>query len=148
MRKSLILMVATIGVALLATGCAGPEKKFGRGMANVGELVRWGETRRSIEQTSVFYSPVQGSTWGFVKGFNRSLARVGVGVYEMVTFPIPSYDPLFTDYLTPEPAEPASYYPNLVAGPTFDTNDGLGFTGGTLAPFIPGNQFHIYDQPH
>ena len=148
MQKSLILLVTAAGLTLLATGCAGPEKKFGRGLANVTEVFRWGETTRSIEQTSVFYSPEQGNTWGLVKGINKSLARTGLGIYELVTFPIPSYDPVLTDYLTPEPAAPASYIPNLVAGPTFDTNDELGFTGGSLAPVVPGSQFHIFSQPH
>ena len=139
--------LAVASVALLAAGCAGPEKKLGRGIANVTEIVRWGECRRSIEQTGVFYSPDQGYTWGFVQGFNKTLARTGLGIYEIVTFPIPSYNPSFTNYLSPNPAYPANNVPQLVAGPEFETDRALGFSGGDIAPFVPGSRFYIFPGP-
>ena len=148
MKKSLILMMSVACLSLLATGCAGPEKKMGRGMANLGEVIRWGDTRRSVEQTAVFYSPTEGYTRGFVTGFHKSLARIGLGAYEIVTFPIPSYDPIFTDYLSPNPAYPDSYKPDLVAGPTFDTDTYQGYSGGDIMPIIPGSRFHIFDSGH
>lgn len=148
MRKPLLLSLGVVCVALMATGCAGPEKKFSRGITNVTEFARLGEIQRSIEQTAVFYSPEQGYTLGFVSGLNKSLARTGLGVYEIVTFPIPSYDPIWTDYLTPNPAHPANNPPQLLAGPEFDTDTSMGFSGGAIAPFVPGSRFHIYAQPH
>ena len=148
MQKPLVLLVMVAGLALLATSCAGPEKKFGRGVANVTEIARWGECRRSIEQTAVFYSPEQGYSWGLVSGVNKTLARTGLGVFEILTFPIPTYDPIWTNYLSPNPEFPASYRPNLVSGPTFDTDTSLGFTGGDIIPIVPGSRFHIYEQPH
>ena len=148
MQKPLILLAAAAGLTLLATGCAGPEKKFGRGMANVTEIIRWGECRRSVEQTAVFYSPDEGYTRGFIAGLNKTLARTGLGVYEMVTFPIPSYDPIFTDYLSPNPSYPANNKPNLASGSTFDTDTNLGYTGGSLAPFVPGSRFFIFPEMH
>jgi len=141
-------MLSVLGLAVLATGCAGPEKKFGRGLANVTEIVRWGECRRSVEQTAVFYSPEEGYTRGFITGLNRTLARTGLGVYELVTFPIPSYDPILTDYFSPNPPYPDSFHPNLVDGPTFATDTSLGFTGGDVAPLVPGSRFHIFEQVH
>jgi len=148
MQKSLVLVISVAAVALLATGCAGPEKKFGRGLSNVTEFARLGELRRSIEQTAVFYSPQEGYTRGFITGLNKSLARTGLGVYEIVTFPIPSYDPVLTNYLSPNPVFPDSYHPHLIAGPEFDTDTSLGFSGGDIAPFVPGSRFHIFDQVH
>ena len=141
-------MMSVMGLAFFATGCAGPEKKFGRGMANLTECIRWGETRRSIEQTAVFYSPEEGYTRGFISGLNRTLARTGLGIYEIVTFPIPSYDPIWTDYLAPNPVYPDSYRPNLVADQNFATDTSLGYSGGDVAPFIPGSRFHIFEQVH
>ena len=68
-------------------------------MSNFYEVVRMGEMRRSIEQTAVFDSPDAGFTVGVVRGFDRSLARTGIGVFEVVTFPLPPYGPMFTRYL-------------------------------------------------
>ena len=86
-----------------------------------------------------------GYTTGFIRGFNRSLVRTGVGIYELVTAPFPSYDPVFTDYMTVNPVYPASYTPHLVAGPTFGPDASLGFSGGDVAPFVPGSRFRIFD---
>ena len=48
-------------------------------MRNSAEVVRMGEMRRSVEQTALFDGPEIGYTTGFVRGFNRTLARTGVG---------------------------------------------------------------------
>lgn len=147
MRKSITLLGAVAVVALLATGCAGPEKKFGRGMNNIGEVVRMGEMRRSVEQAGVFEGSPAAHGRGFISGLNKSLARIGVGVYEVVTFPIPSYDPMFTTYLTPGPSYPDSYKPGLPSDPLFDTDTALGFSGGDVAPIVPGSRFSIFRSP-
>jgi putative exosortase-associated protein (TIGR04073 family) len=140
-----MFLLAVVAVAALFTsGCAGPEDKLGRGMRNTFEIVRMGDMRRSIEQTAVFDSPEDGYTTGFVRGLDRSLARTGLGVYEMVTFPLPPYHPLFTDYLSPEPVYPDSFAPGLVSGSTFDTDTFTGFSGGAIAPWIPGNRFSVF----
>ncbi len=148
MQKSFSLLLLVTALAVLTTGCAGPEKKFGRGMANLTEIIRWGECRRSVEQTAVFYTPEEAYTRGFITGLNRTLARTGLGIYEIVTFPIPSYDPVLTDYLAPNPVYPDSYRPNLVADQNFATDTSLGYSGGDVIPIAPGSRFHIFDQPH
>jgi len=144
----LFLSIVTLA-ALLTSGCAGPEQKLGRGMNNVYEIVRMGEMRRSIEQTAVFDSPEVGYTAGAMRGLDRSLARTGLGVFEVVTFPLPmpgsGYGPMFTHYLSPEPVYPESYRPGLISGSTFDTDTYTGFTGGDIAPFIPGSRFKVFD---
>ncbi len=138
------LTVVTLA-ALLTSGCAGPEQKLGRGMNNFYEIVRMGEMRRSIEQTAVLDSPDAGYTTGAVRGLDRSLARTGLGVFEIVTFPLPPYGPMFTSYLNPDPVYPESYKPGLISDSTFDTDTYTGFTGGDVAPFIPGSRFKVFD---
>jgi putative exosortase-associated protein (TIGR04073 family) len=138
------LAVATLGT-LLISGCAGPEQKLGRGINNVYEIVRMGELRRSVEQTAVLDSPGAGYTVGAVRGFHRSLARTTLGAFEIATFPLPPYDPMFTQYLSPEPAFPESYKPGLLSDSLFDTDTYSGFSGGDVAPFIPGSRFKVFD---
>jgi putative exosortase-associated protein (TIGR04073 family) len=140
--------------ALFTSGCTedkfqrgmyNTEEKFGRGMRNTWEVVRMGEMRRSVEQTAVFDSPDLGYTTGFVRGLNRTLTRTGVGVYEMVTAPFPPYHPVLTRYITPEPAHPESYRASRVSSELFDTDTYMGFSGGDVAPFIPGSRFRVFD---
>ena len=82
-----------------------------------------------------------------ISGLNKSLARIGVGVYEVVTFPIPSYDPVFTSYLTPAPSHPDSYQPGLPEISLYDTDTALGFSGGDFAPMVPGSRFSVFRSP-
>jgi len=141
-----MLFLAVVSLAaLLTSGCAGPEQKLGRGISNMYEVVRMGEMRRSIEQTSVLDSPGEGFTAGAVRGFDRSLTRAGLGVYEVVTFPLPPYHPVLTRYLKPDPAFPESYKPGLLSDALFDTDTYTGFSGGDIAPFIPGSRFKVFD---
>ncbi len=139
------LLAAAAFAVVFISGCAGPEYKLGRGMSNTFEAVRMGEMRRRIEQAAVLESPGIGYTAGVMQGFDRSLARTGLGIYEVVTFPLPPYHPIFTSYLKPEPVFPESYKPGLVADPLFETDTYTGFSGGDVAPFIPGSRFRIWD---
>jgi putative exosortase-associated protein (TIGR04073 family) len=142
MRNALLLLGVVALVALLNSGCAGPEAKLGRGTSNVYEVVRMGELRRSVEQSAVF----DGSyTTGLVRGFDRSIARTGVGLYEVVTFPFPPYHPVFTKYLAPEPVYPDNYQPGLWSDSLFDTHTYVGFDGGDIAPYVPGSRFEVFD---
>jgi putative exosortase-associated protein (TIGR04073 family) len=145
MSKSLFLLALAASIGLMATGCANTEAKFGRGMTNLSEPLRMGEMRRSMEQTALFDSPDTAYGAGFIRGINRTLARTGVGVYEIVTAPFPPYDPVWTSYLSPNPVYPDNYTPNLVEDSSFATDTNLGFSGGDVAPFIPGSRFRIFD---
>jgi putative exosortase-associated protein (TIGR04073 family) len=142
MRLSFSVLASLLAVIFLASGCAGPERKFGRGMLNATEFARLGEIRRSMEQTALWESGDAGYTTGFMKGLNRSLARTAVGAYEMVTFPLPPYDPIF---LPEYPVYPDSYKPRMIADPTFGPDASLGFSGGDIAPMVPGSRFRIFD---
>jgi putative exosortase-associated protein (TIGR04073 family) len=149
MRNVISLFALTALVALFTSGCAGPEKKLGRGISNTFEITRLGDMRHCIEQTAVFESPSAGYTTGAVKGFAQTATRTGVGLFEVLTFPIPmpgsGYGPIFPHYLPPGPVYPDSYKPGLISGSTFDTDTYTGFSGGDIAPFIPGSRFKVFD---
>ena len=149
MRNVISLLALTALVALVTSGCKGPEQKLGRGISNTLEITRFGEMRRSIEQTGVFESPSAGYTVGAVRGLNRTLARTGLGLFEIATFPIPmpgkGYRPICTHYLPPGPAYPDSYKPGLIEGSTFETDTYVGMSGGDVAPFVPGSRFKVLE---
>ena len=163
MRIALSLIAVSAVVAL--TGCAGPENKFGRGINNMTEIVRGGEMSRSIEQTALWDGPSSAATTGFARGLTRTVARTGIGVYEVVTFPFPPYGPVATpknklypdpsvrttkpNYggltLSEKPVYPSSYEPGLTANSFWDTDNTLGFSGGEIAPLVPGSRFRVFD---
>jgi putative exosortase-associated protein (TIGR04073 family) len=144
MRSSISYVFLCAALAVVVSGCARTEQKLGRGMSNMAEIVRWGDLRRTVEQTHYFDDPGTATTTGFVRGFNKSLARVGVGLYEVVTAPIPPYTPVLTNYLTVKPVYPDNYRPMRVADPLYDHDTALGFAVGDNAAFIPGSRFNVY----
>ena len=161
MRIALTLLAVAAMASL--TGCAGPEKKFGRGMNNLTEIIRGGEMSRAQEQTALWDGPDQGRTVGFARGFTRTMARTGIGLYEVVTFPLPPYGPVFTpkSKLYPDPSvktlsdswgglrlpeKPVysdSYKPGWASGSIFDTDTYMGFSGGDIMPVFPGSRFTV-----
>ena len=144
--RNIFSFLATLAVAgVLSSGCANTEKKLGRGMSNMAEFARLGEMRRSVEQTALFEQPGGHYATGFIRGLNRSFARTGVGIYEIVTCPFPPYDPVFTDYLSPNAVYPDNYKPDLIDDPLFATDTDMGFSGGDIAPYIPGSRFKIFN---
>ena len=144
MRK-ITLPVLAVLAAVFVSGCANPEQKLGRGISNSWEPIRLGEMRRTVEQTAMFDSPGQAYTTGVIRGFDRTVARTGIGLYEIVTFPFPPYTPVATKYLTPGPTGPESYKPGIISDPLFDTDTFTGFSGGDIAPWSPGSRFKVFD---
>jgi putative exosortase-associated protein (TIGR04073 family) len=144
MRKLIFLLTATLAAAGV-TGCTGPEHKLARGLDNTMELVRWGDMRQSIEQNAVFSAPDISYSYGVIHGFHQSLCRAGLGIYEVVTFPIPSYQPICTNKVPILPQYPDSYKPGLVSDSIFDTDTYSGYSGGDIAPIVPGSRFKIFD---
>jgi putative exosortase-associated protein (TIGR04073 family) len=147
MRKTFFLLSALALLAVLGSGCANVERKLGRGMANTAEIVRWGEYRRTVEQTAVFDGPPAAYGVGTVRGINRTLARTGIGLYEVITCPFPPYGPVFTDHFAPGPVYPDNYRPGIMADSVFATDATLGFGGGDVAPLVPGSRFEIFEMP-
>jgi putative exosortase-associated protein (TIGR04073 family) len=148
MRTTLPLLAVLAIAGTLLSGCAytnNVENKFGRGMANTYDIVRGGEFRRSMEQTALFEGPDTAYSVGFIHGFNRTLSRTGIGVYEVVTAPFPPYHPVFTDKFAPGPVYPDNYTPGVIADSMFATDTELGYSGGDVLPFIPGQRFRVFD---
>lgn len=145
MRNKLFILGSMALVAIFASGCANTEQKMGRGIGNMTEIVRGGEFERSAEQGGIFDGPDVGFSTGFVRGVNRTLARTGIGIYEVITAPLPPYGPVCTDYLSPRPQYPDSYRPTKWSDAIFDTDYSLGFSGGEIAPWFPGSHFRIFD---
>ena len=98
-----------------------------------------------MEQTGLFEGPDSAYGYGFVRGINRTFARTGIGVYEVVTAPFPPYDAVYTDYFAPGPVYPDSYVPNLLEDSMFSTDTNLGYSGGDIMPMVPGSRFRIFD---
>lgn len=151
MRSTLFSALILAVGASLVVGCKGPSKKLGRGVTNATEFARLGELRRSVEQEALWSGPQAAYSSGVINGINRSVLRTLVGVGEVLTFPIPSYEPWLKpgNPLMPDatvgPAFPDSYKPGLVADGVFETDSNLGFSGGDVAPLVPGSRFRIFD---
>lgn len=76
----------------------GPTRKLGRGISNVfwatTELV---ETVRVVDEAE----GNNALAYGTVKGLGRMFARMGVGVFEVLTFPWPTNRGKYTPHLRP-----------------------------------------------
>lgn len=168
-----IAYLSLLAVPVLLAGCAGPERKLGRGLNNLTEFTRFGEMSRSVEQTTLWEGPAKGRTTGMIRGFNRSVARTAIGVAEVATFYAPwpkngdwTYDatytpdgPLYPDYsmatynenwggmrLPEYGGAPDSYSPSYTAQPVFDTDGEMGITGGSVFGAYPWGKFQINEQ--
>ena len=118
-----------------------------------------------MEQTYLWEGPEAAYTVGMLRGINRSVARTVLGAYEVVTFPLPPYDPLFTPKrrlypdvsvrnekenwggmrLTASPMYPENFRPGILSDSTFFTDTSLGFSAGDIAPMIPGSRFRVFE---
>lgn len=64
-----------------------PVHKLGRGLTNV--LTGWLEIPKQLYLGTQEGNPLMGAGQGLVRGVSRTFLRLGVGVYEAVTFPLP-----------------------------------------------------------
>ena len=156
------VFLSAIAAAALFTGCAGPENKLGRGLKNMTEFARMGEIRRTMEQSALWNGSEAAPGAGFLRGMNRSFARTGIGIYEVVTFPFPPYGPMLAPKtplypdptlatvgnknwggmrLTERPVYPAAYKPGVSTDSTFEPDANLGFSSGDAFPMVPGSRF-------
>ena len=86
------IVAVTLATALWLIGAPvvwaqDPIHKMGRGVVNV--LTGWIELPKQTQLGTLEHNPVAGAGWGFLKGIGLTALRIGVGVYEAVTFPIP-----------------------------------------------------------
>ena len=93
-----------------------PTRKLGRGVANLFLCLL--EVPKSWTEVKAEHGEVAGLAWGTFRGLGRSGVRLGVGVYEVSTFPFdkgPIVYPEFVVSQTPEDvwhldtAEPEPY---------------------------------------
>ncbi len=145
MRNLVPFLGALAITGLFCSGCANTETKLGRGFSNMTEFARLGEMRYEMEQTALFDQPGGHYATGFIRGLSKTFARTGVGMYEVVTAPFPPYDPVLTDYLSPNPKYPDNYHPDIIDDSMFATDTDMGFSGGDIAPYIPGSRFKVFD---
>src|SRR4051794_41852075 len=94
--KTLLTLVILAGLSSLSLADIhdpplndqGPTRKLGRGIANIA----FGVTE--IVQTPAEINEREGNSaaasYGVVRGFGRFFVRLGMGVYEVTTFPFPT----------------------------------------------------------
>src|SRR4051812_26272829 len=94
--KTLLTLVTLAGLSSLAMADIhdppmndqGPTRKLGRGIANIAfgavEIIQTPNEINDREGNAAAWS------YGFVRGFGRFFFRVGMGVYEVATFPFPT----------------------------------------------------------
>jgi len=78
--------------------CESAMKKLGRGLSNA--ITAPFEIPEQISRTNMQDGPAAAMTYGTLKGLAMTGVRAIVGIYEVVTFPIPfpkGYSPILTD---------------------------------------------------
>ena len=146
MRNVIPFLAIAALAAVFTSGCAGPEQKLGRGMSDTLEITRMGELRRSVEQTTVFDSPSAGYTAGIDPRFGSS--RWSARRWACMRWPLSRcrrISPCSPATSSPAPFIPESYKPGRMSEGLFDTDTYMGFSGGDVAPFIPGSRFKVFD---
>jgi len=82
------LIVFLLASAFTVPGyCDDPLKKLGRGICNMCTFPF--ELLLQTSRVNNTDGPMAAATWGVLKGISMSFIRLGTGVYETVTFPIP-----------------------------------------------------------
>src|SRR4030095_14778673 len=93
---SMLSMAAVADIQDPPANDYGPTRKLGRGIANIA----FGVTELSVRPNMINESEGNSAAWsyGIVQGVGRFFARLGYGVYETVTFPLPT---TWASYRTP-----------------------------------------------
>ena len=101
MRKKIslaIIIILLVSFAALPAHADGPVKKLGRGLCNIVTCPL--ELSKGIQDTHMESGLFAALTYGIIRGFVNTGIRLGVGCYEVVTFPVPipgDYEPILTD---------------------------------------------------
>ena len=85
-------------------------RKLGRGVANLATGVF--EIPKSIQEKFFDDGPIAAATYGVFDGVYKFVVRAAVGVYEIVTFPIPlpaDYSPIVEPEFLFSPDEPYTF---------------------------------------
>lgn len=87
-----LIIPASLAAVLLS--CANPSwaqdpiHKLGRGLTNV--FTGWIEVPKQVYLGAQQDNEVVGATAGLFKGLGSTLLRTGIGLYDAITFPLPS----------------------------------------------------------
>ena len=91
----LCLLIFIMGLPMADCYAQNPGTKLGRGIMNI--LTGWIELPKNVYETSVEENVIAGLTMGLAKGVGMTVVRIGAGVFEAVTFPLPipeDYEPV------------------------------------------------------
>lgn len=97
MKKIIAILVITLLISSVAFA-DGPVKKLGRGLANIVTCPL--EILKGISDANTESGPIAAGTFGVLQGIFNTGLRAVIGVYEVVTFPIPiprDYSPILTN---------------------------------------------------
>ncbi len=95
------MLVALVILLMAPTARAqDPIHKASRGLLNL--LTGWIEVPKQLHLASSDPSPLHGFGRGLFKGAGLALMRGGVGLYELVTFPLPHPDHFASPYTAME----------------------------------------------
>jgi len=98
--KKLVIFISVIALLFISSASHAdtPVKKLGRGIANIFTCPI--ELPYRIGQANEEDGPFAAFTWGILEGICRTGMRLVVGVYEVISFPIPFpayYEPIIDD---------------------------------------------------
>jgi len=84
-----LICLIMIGLIAVGTPCFAQDmlRKLGRGLGNVATGAF--EIPKSVQETFYEEGPLAAGTYGVIDGISKFLLRTVVGVYEVVSFPIP-----------------------------------------------------------
>ena len=78
----------------------GPTRKLGRGLSNF--FLGVAEIPDTYARVNDFEGNSAAAGFGAVKGLGRALARIGVGAWEVLTFPFPTNKDSYRPHLRPK----------------------------------------------
>lgn len=81
----ILILLSTLWVH--TSYAAGPFTKLGRGLTNV--FTGWVEIPVTIHKANIRHDYMVGFLYGFPTGLVKTLIRTSVGLYEIITFPLP-----------------------------------------------------------
>ena len=100
MKKAILIVLLFLCIISLSAPayCDDSLRKLGRGVCN--SITFPFEIPLQIKRTNDVDGPMAAWTYGLLKGVGMTCVRAVVGVYEVITFPIPypkNYEPLLRD---------------------------------------------------
>ena len=142
MRNALTFLSVVALAALFTSGCAGPEEKLGRGMSNFPKLPAWAKCASPSSKPPCLSRPTPATPSDL---FAVSTAPWRAPEWAFLKSSLFRSRPIIPFTYSPRPVYPDSYTPGLISDSMFDTDTYIGFSGGDVAPFVPGSRFKVFD---